>query len=75
MLLTAMRRDFIRFDLIEFLWSAQFKTKSKSKSNLVAIFATPFPFRFIHPPPPLYSSTPAAFAAISVRDLRVLFMF
>lgn len=55
MLLSAMRRDFIRFDLIEFLWSAQFKTKSKSKSNLVAIFATPFPFRFIHPPPP---STP-----------------
>lgn len=74
MLLSAMRRDFIRFDLIEFLWSAQFKTKSKSKSNLVAIFATPFPFRFIHPPP-LYSSTPAAFAAMSVRDLRVLFMF
>lgn len=73
MLLSAMRRDFIRFDLIEFLWSAQFKTKSKSKSNLVAIFATPFPFRFIHPP--LYCSTPAAFAAMSVRDLRVLFMF
>lgn len=56
MLLSAMRRDFIRFDLIEFLWSAQFKTKSKSKSNLVAIFATPFPFRFIHPPPLLLHS-------------------
>lgn len=52
MLLTAMRRDFIRFDLIEFLWSAQFKTKSKSKSNLVAIFATPFPFMLILPPVP-----------------------
>lgn len=75
MLLSAMRRDFIRFDLIEFLWSAQFKTKSKSKSNLVAIFATPFPFMLILPPSTLYSSTPAAFAAMSVRDLRVLFMF
>lgn len=75
MLLSAMRRDFIRFDLIEFLW---FKTLLSSK-----VVADELPTSSCHPswiPFPLSAPPPLALLSAtgsrsSVRDLRVLFMF
>lgn len=69
MLLSAMRRDFIRFDLIEFLW---FKTLLPSKvADKVPIHLPPQS----HPPPPFRHRHPQLCESESERAREICVFF